>query len=82
MNNLPTPPDRAKTVHNSRIVIFDYVANDDDDEERTARDEANDLEAIIAFLSSKVLTGRKRTPKATATSGTPSAATKKAMAGY
>ena len=53
MSNLPTLSDRAKPVHNSRKANFGYVANGNDEEERTARDEANDLEAIIAVLSSE-----------------------------
>ena len=45
------PPNRAKTVHNSRETIFGYVTNNDN-EERTARNEANDLKSIIAVLGS------------------------------
>ena len=51
MSNLTTPSDGAKAVCISRKIIFGYVANDDD-EERTALDEANDLKLIIAALSS------------------------------
>ena len=50
MSNLPMSPDRVKTVHNSRGTICGYVTNDND-EERTACDEANDLKLIIAVLS-------------------------------
>ena len=53
MSNLPTPPHRAKMVHNSRDTIFGYVTKNNDGEERTARDEANDLESIITVLNSE-----------------------------
>ena len=51
MSNLSTLPDRAKTVHNRRGTIFGYVTNGDD-EERTARNEADGLKLTIAGLNS------------------------------
>ena len=51
MRNQPTPSDRVKPIHNNHETIFGYVTNDDD-KGRTACDEANDLESIIAVLSS------------------------------
>ena len=52
MSNVPSPSDRAKTVCNTAVKpIFGYVTSDDD-AERMALDEANDLKLIIAALSS------------------------------
>ena len=76
------PLDRVKIVHNSRKIIFGYITNDDD-EERTARNEADDLLLINHCLLQQRGKGRAGTgtSKTNTVSGTPSTATATSMAG-
>ena len=80
MSNLPTPSDRAKTVYNGRETIFGYMT-DDDDKERTAFDEANDLKTIIDTLTSAKQDEQEVPRPLHTTPGTPSAATEMTMVG-